>query len=768
MNQMLLPLPRPTAPQDYYSAAELADLARERGLTTFPTTKRGANLWIRAKGWDASHLCRKRAGRGGGLEYHFTLLPDCLRNVIDAKAVRSAVMTRLQSEALADQRKLAAIRASALPAAARQVMEARSEVLLAIEGHAVARGERRAWGIARFLEAVESCLARQEIEARRDNGEILTPREAESLAHPLQLTSPDGFALNLDRLAVANDRPQGGVRTSERSLYRWFKARDEGGVVALAPIPPKVQQPIPPAFGDFLRHYAIPRKPSITDAYDAYEKECAARAGAQPLTLTLAQVKYIVAERLNPIEKMVGREGLLTLRSRLAYVTRTTDDMLPGTIYTSDGKTFAAEIADPDSNRPIRPEITTVLDIVTRKIVGISLARSENQRSVAEALRNSCIAHGIPAIFYTDRGPGYRNDAMDADVSGLMGRLSITKMHAAPYGSQAKGRIERPNATVWDRLAERFPTYIGAKMDKEAAQKIHKITRRELKQFGESRHLPSWEEFVAAAWAMVEEYNNEEHRGLPKFEDPETGKKRHMTPNEAWAAHVANGWEPVPVDPDEADDLFRPYEIRTASRSQVWWNTNEYFHPALEAYHGEEVMVGYDYHQADRVWVREFDRASGQPGRLICVALFGGNRKRYVPLTFEQKAIEDRAKGRLRRLDAKRDTIEAERDGALMIDHQPAEVANFIDVKPMAEPVPVALAIDNTPDAPPAAPAQPRRRVFRSDEELAAWALANPGELTPNQIRVLRDCITNSTARKVLEMAGIDTEALRTLLRAAA
>jgi putative transposase len=336
-------------------------------------------------------------------------------------------------------------------------------------------------------------------------------------------------------------------------------------------------------------------------------------------------------------------------------------------------------------------------------------------------------------------------------------------MHAKAYGSQAKGAIERPNATIWDVLAKRFPTYIGGDMDKEAGQKIHKITRRELREFGESRHLPGWEEFVRLAWAMVEEYNNKPHAYLPKFEDPATGKRRHMSPNESWAAHVANGFEPVSVDPDEADDLFRPYEVRTASRSQVWWNTNEYFHPALEAYHGKEVMVGYDYHQADRVWVREFDRSSGQPGRLICVAAFGGNRTRYVPLTYEQKAVEDRAKGRLRRLDAKRDRIEAEREAMPMIDHQPGEVANFIDLAP-TETKAVPLANENAAPTPVA----PRRRVFRSDEELAAWALQNPSELSKNQIAVLRECLASPSARELFRMSGIDTEALRTLLRAAA
>jgi putative transposase len=476
-------------------------------------------------------------------------------------------------------------------------------------------------------------------------------------------------------------------------------------------------------------------------------------------------VKYILKNRMNNIERHVGREGLLTLRSRMAYVTRTTEDMWPTTVYSADGKTFDAEIADPVTKRPIRPEITTVIDVVTRKIVGISLARSENQRSVAEALRNSCCWNGIPAIFYVDRGPGYRNEAMDADVGGLMGRLGITKSHAAPYGSQAKGRIEVVNKNVWNTLAKRLPTYIGADMDKEAGQNVHKITRRELKEFGESRHLPSWEEFTQLCLEFVAEYNDKPHTSLPKFQDPETGRTRHMSPNECWAAHVADGFEPVAVDPDEADDLFRPYEVRTCRRAQVQWNGNLFFDQALEAWHEEKVMVGYDYHQADRVWVREYDLESGQPGRLICVARFGGNSERYFPKSYEQSAIETRAKGRLKRVDDKRAAIEAERDGLLQIEQQIQQPADFIDMAPapMVEPLPV--------EAPARASAQvapPRRRGFASDEELAAWAMENPGELSPSQISVLQRCLSRPIARENLRANGIDTEALRTLLRAAA
>ncbi|MDN5785717.1 Mu transposase C-terminal domain-containing protein [Pseudorhodobacter sp.] len=755
--------------QDYFTARELAAVASANGLPGY--SERSIRDLATREGWDrqGGDLVRSRLSPEGGrpgVEYHRSLIPDALKAVLYRQPARVVVMTEQDAEIEATARRVAALKQQALGTTARGVLGARAEVLTAIEGYGLSHGERRSWAVRAFLAAQKAWMDRQDFERRRDSGEILTDREVASLGYPLALLAADGFHLDPARLAAANARGKGkDAAISERSLWRWFKARDGQGVLSLAPVPPRVNAPIPPAFRAFLRFYAKPQKPTVVDAYGEYLKDAAKRNDVQPMTLTKSQVEYIVRHRLNPIEKMVGREGLLTLRSRLAYVTRTTEDMLPTTIYSADGKTFDAEIADPLTKRPIRPEITTVIDVVTRKIVGTSLARSENQRSVAEALRNACVGCGIPAIFYVDRGPGYRNEAMDADVGGLMGRLHITKMHAAPYGSQAKGRIEIVNKTVWDTLAKRLPTFIGEGMDKEAGQKVHKITRREIKEFGQSRHLPSWEDFVGLVERMVIEYNAKPHSSLPKFSDPATGRMRNMSPDEAWATHVAAGFEAVDVDPAEADDLFRPYEIRTARRAQVKWNNNDYFDHALEALHGQKVMVGYDYHQADRVWVRDFDRETGQPGRLICVARFMGNAERYVPVSYEQKAIATRAKGQLVRIGRKVEAIEDERDQRLMVELQAVTPVPFVDLSEQPTPVPVEIAVDAVTDL---RPTPPRRRTFATDEELAEWALQNPGDLTANQIRVLTGCLKDATARKLLELSGIDTEALATLLRAAA
>ena len=744
--------------QDFFTAGELAEVAKARGITSFPASERGVQIFAKREGWNdlPENLCRKRWRVGGGIEYHLSLLPTAMQVVLAARSIMAVTSQALGAREAAERRQIAALRTSNLSARARMVMEARAEILTSIEGYAISQGQTRAWGIAQFLDAQNAVATRQEIEERRDRGAILTPHEAHQLLKPVVLTAADGFHLTLERLALANDR-RASPAVKRSAVYEWFKARDDRGVAALAPNPPTEAQPVPPEFGTFLKYYAVPSKPSVADAHVQYMKDHGADA------LSLAQVRRILRDRMNNIEKNVGREGLLTLRSRMSYVTRTTDGMWPTTIYTADGKTFDAEVADPVSRNPMRPEITSVLDVATRKCVGYAVSRKENTIAVTEGLRRSCVTHGIPAIFYTDRGAGYKNKKMDADVGGLMGRLGITKMHALPYNSQAKGIIERFNH-VWNDLAKRMPTYIGRDMDKEAKKAIHHETRREIEEFGTARRLPTWQEFIQAVEETITAYNDRPHTGLPRYEDPQTGRLRHMTPNEAWESHRVDGFEAIMVDPQEEDDLFRPYEERKVQRGLVQWNTNEYFHPSLEAYHGETVVVGYDLHQADKVWVRRFDVTTGQPGALICVAIFAGNAERYVPLTAERKAVEDRNKMAIKRIDRRRRDKEAELDTHPLLEHQPTEPASFIDAVPAPEPQQVVLAVDNAPNA----PTPPRRRGFATDEELAAWALEHPDELIPTQIAVLRRCLSRPIARESLRLSGIDTEALRTLLRAVA
>jgi putative transposase len=504
-----------------------------------------------------------------------------------------------------------------------------------------------------------------------------------------------------------------------------------------------------------LAFSARPQKPSLTEALEAYARSLPPGAPVP----TLDQARRALA-KLTPLERSGGREGTLARRARLAYVSRDTSELAPTAVYIADGKTFDAEVAHPQHGQPFRPELTSILDVATRRCVGWSAALDESAHAVADALRRACGEAGIPALFYTDRGPGYRNQAMDAPLTGLMGRLGVTPIRARAYNSQAKGIVERFNH-VWNRLARELPTYVGDPMDKEARKRVFTSTRRELALVGTSRLLPGWDLFLEQVAATIARYNATPHTALPKILDG--GRLRHRTPDEEWAARCE--WaEPIVPDAAELEELFRPHVVRITRRGLVEWLGNAYFSPALERWSGTRVAVAYDVRDASRVWVRSIDEVDGceVPGRLLAIAVFEGNKTRYVPLSMEQAAAEKRAAGRLGRLDAKRAVIEQELRPHALIDAAPAPsgalVIDLADIEPeLARLRPVG------PEPRPASPSAELRPVFRSEAELAVWALAQPGRLTDRDRQVLREALEDGVSRQLLTAHGLDLARLREL-----
>ncbi|MFC3172085.1 Mu transposase C-terminal domain-containing protein [Acinetobacter vivianii] len=279
---------------------------------------------------------------------------------------------------------------------------------------------------------------------------------------------------------------------------------------------------------------------------------------------------------------------------------------------------------------------------------------------------------GIPAIFYVDNGSGYKNELLKGRANGILSRLNVTVTHALPYNSQAKGIIERSHRTLWVKAAKNLPTYMGKDMDAEAGTKSHKLTRSEIIKFGQAKSLMAWTDFVNYAAGIVEAYNNKPHSSLKRITDPATMKTRHMTPLEAWSVAVDNECPIDRVDNWDIENFFRPTEERKVRRGEIELFSNRYFHRDLEQYHNEIVQVGYDIHCAERVTVRDLD------GRLICVAVWNDNKRDYFPKTVVEKAREQRATGRLRRLAVKQAEAVAELNPQQVIEHiEQQSVINF-------------------------------------------------------------------------------------------
>lgn len=706
----------------FMTAQEIADAAQRLGLSCMPHTKRGVNKRASKMGWDdMEQFARKRPGStgGGGTEYHVSLLPEAMQAALAAEVSKEVTLRNTSERREVEVAKREALDTTALTARQRQVMNARSQVLTAIENVQVAEGRTRSQTVDLFI------------------------------------ASPAEFGVGEETIATANDRSNGSTAISRRTVLRWYQYRDGTGIGALAPKATKERAEVPAWFWDFLQHYARPQKPCITEALDAFIRTN--HGVNEPITYT--KVRRLIG-KLGNVERYRGREGSLTLKARMAYVTRSTADLLPTCVYTSDGQTFDAEVAHPLHGRPFRPEVTPVVDVATRKCVGFSVGLAENAVGVIDALRFACEQNGVPAIFYVDRGSGFKNNRLDDRLTGLMGRLGITKYHSLPQNSQARGIVERFHGTVWNKLAREFNTYVGAPMDRQARQKSFKVTRKEIKEFGTSASLPTWEEFLEACRRAVAAYNAKPHASLPN----------RMSPDEYWQWHVENGFEPVRVTKVESDDLFRPYEKRKVRRCLIEFNTNKYFHINLQEFDGDWVLVGYDIHDANHIWVREIDQVKGeeQPGRLICIAKFGGNEERYVPLSMEQKAMEARAKAASKRLEDKQKIVQEElRPPQMLEQRREMPMPNFATDDPAGIIEGEFTRIGEGSDVGDARAENTAPR-FGTDAELALWAIENPDNLHPSQVGVLAECVNDATDRQLLKDHGVDVAALIEILRRAA
>lgn len=623
----------------HYSCAELAEM-KLPGLPTDPKNMRDK---ANREGW----VIRNRNGRGGGREYQ---PPTPIMALIKEKLLNTLIQSTPALPAIVESLKPATdltiktVNPGHLKDWQREIGEARAAICFEVKKLAEVGGTERA------IQTIIDLAAR----------EGLTPR--------IQRLVP-----------IANAKAGMSRMLSRTTIYRWLRElpRADAPVNNVARLAPKTRETDSiPAWAPYLLSlYGQPQKPSLTYCVEQL---------LEKLPQHIAAPSYASAHRfiqkMSKVDVQRGRMGSREIKNIMPFVRRDTSHMLPTEGYTADGHTFDAEVAHPAHGKAFRPEITTVLDIATRRAVGWSIGLAESTWAVLDALRNACENGGIPAIFYVDNGSGYKNATMGDESTGFMSRLGIELTHSLPYNSQARGIIERSHQTIWVKAAKTLPTYMGEKMDAQAKQTVFKLTRREIKAIGKSKLLLEWTDFIDFCQQQIDAYNNKPHSSLPKVRDAD-GKKRHQTPNEAWQQAINEGWKPVEVEPQEADDLFRPYKTCKIIRGEVRLFNNLYFSHELVHHHGETAQVGYDIHDASRVWVRE------RSGRLICVAEFEANKRAYFPQSAQDHANYKRAQGRIKRAEAKIIDAEQELNPPQLIEYQPV-----MELPPMAiEPAEQAL-----------------------------------------------------------------------------
>lgn len=621
--------------KSFYTARELA------GLPGLPNAKKSIIAMAQREGWNY-----KEVNAAGGLrrEYAITSLPTATRQHLESQSISTLAVPTVRAQAAVP---VIEIETPALPE------------LTSLKGWQVETMNAR-MVFMRLIEQAEPTLG-----------------ATKAIRHIAIQASHGNLPVELRPYAKAANKRSGSDESnrtlSERTLWRWWTSWTHSGkkAVVLAPnlgrddqghVISAGREEIPPWAPQFLAAYRVPQKISVAQAVANMKLP----AGIAPPSVHQA---YRFIEKYSKLDIERGRKSSKELLSQKSYCERDTSKFNPGDICLCDGHSFKAYVAHPAHGRPFHPEVCAVIDAVTRAAIGWSAGLAESAQTVADAIRHAVTVHDmkpegcIPAILYTDKGAGNTSDVNAAELTGLFARLGITFKTGIPGRSQARGRVERPQKTIWISAAKRLPTYTGEDMDSLVRRKVYlhlDSTVRLAKKNGttpESQILISWSNFLQLCQETIDNYNRTPHSALPKITDPQTGLRRHMCPLEMWAHHLSQGWQPTLPDPDELEMLFRP-QISCKTRRglvRVWGNT--YHHKDLEHYHGTEVHVGFDIHDARQVWVRDREE------RLICIAEFEANKRDFYPVPVVEQAVELRRQRRMKTAMNRVDEIEAEAEG---------------------------------------------------------------------------------------------------------
>jgi putative transposase len=373
--------------------------------------------------------------------------------------------------------------------------------------------------------------------------------------------------------------------------------------------------------------------------------------------------------KVDKVQLIKSRHSGAERAAKLPFKRRDTSVIKPLDVWLIDGHSFKAKVRHPDHGAPFAPEVTVCKDAATRMITGWSVALSENVIAVGDALRHAVGNCGVPAIIYSDNGPGETAKQMDCPVAGIVARLGAEHRTGIPGHPQGHGLIERGWQTHMINCARQFPSYQGKDVDSLTFRKVAGALAKEqraIKRATEtgdviqlSNKAPSWRQFIDAIERAVQEYNHQHrHRSLPR-----NAQGKHMTPAEAWAAMVDPQDQHIP-SPQELRMLFMPATLRKAIRGEVQFLNQVYFAHELMAVDGEQVRVQYDIHDPNYVLVFTTD------GEFVCEAKWNANRMDYFPKPVVEMAREKRVRGIVKRREAQIDTAMRELQG------QPLQAGN--------------------------------------------------------------------------------------------
>lgn len=404
----------PDEADSWFTAAELADLA----LPGLPADKRGINRRADAERWasrlgpDNRLLVRTRKGRGGGVEFHASLLPGEARIELARRGIMrprpelptaqttawswyDSQSASVKAEA---ERRLAVVSEVQLLAEAGTTKSA--AVSAASASHAV--GQATIWNWLRLIDGLPRADWLPALAPRRKGG------GAEAEIHP--------------------------------DLWEAFRS-------------------------DYLR----PEKPTLTSVYRRVGRIAAANGLSMPSERTF---RRRLEREIEPELLVLRRDGAEALRRATPANRRTVADLQAMELVNIDGHKFDVFVRWTDG-RIVRPIMVAIQDIYSRKILAHRIGTEESAIQTRLAFADLFRDWGIPGGVVLDNGRAFaskwitggaksrfRFKVREEEPTGLLTGLGINIHWALPYRGQSKP-IERAFRDMCNDIAK-HPAFAGA------------------------------------------------------------------------------------------------------------------------------------------------------------------------------------------------------------------------------------------------------------------------------------------------------------------
>jgi len=351
----------------------------------------------------------------------------------------------------------------------------------------------------------------------------------------------------------------------ERTIYRWLKGFEGGGLPALVTRDradkgrPRVMTP---AALDWLLAAALPKpgvygELSAKEIYRAYQEERVWRAGHGGVELPVVSYRTLCewAGRIPEVVRVMAREGEEAFAATQEVISfRDLSAIQPLDYVVMDHRrldcfAMVRTVNGKGAWKLVRPWLTAALDMRTRKWLAWAIVETPSSDSIASVLRRVIMQWGIPAACYWDNGKDFTCEwlegrqtrqakppvprELEAGMRGVLETLGIRVHHAIV--KRARSKIIEPCFLATSHFDRTLPWWCGhtAQARPERLGELIEQHERWLKgevrdgAFPEIGHIGElYSEFLGTL-------NEREHQGQGMAKVTPTGRG-WMCPNECW------------------------------------------------------------------------------------------------------------------------------------------------------------------------------------------------------------------------------------------